>query len=799
MSNAIVIDPDNLDRFQVIFGTASQKLSLYPVGLSVVGGTSSDGETTVGTRTFQDSTADFVTDVTVGDILCLLTGLDAGHYIVESIDSATQITVEAYDDFVNFSASETDLVYDIREPEDGSITLGATLQALYSYSKEEWRVDSEEFGGDDLIRHEFPFEAITSEQFEIGGGDAHRDWTWFNEFTRKKVRTGGWADKDITNVDLEQWTGIITLGALDPDTQVYYQQDNVSAAPQNFTFLGPVNEPILIFEDGGADFRTFLKLFARKKGRTYAGSEIADIGVTTIQTIVNRFPLAHALDPAIVATDGAILGSAPWRNQNPTPLESGTDGSVVAEEFTFTSTSADFVSEDVGAGDTLWITTGNQIGRYTISDVVSATVLEIYPDFEFSDGWSQTESSLTYSITTTYKIRDRTDGALADVDGDTGTLTSAAAGFTGVVAPGDLVIITETGDSKGVYRVISVDSDTVLTLDTSDHPFSSESGIDFDVVYPGMYLQYKNEEITLGAYGDLTFTNADPDTIERETGSWITDGVSIGTTINISGSADNDGTYTVAGVTASTLTLVATDQLINEGPVGGVTVTAFDNFKRDIGGNIYSYRWRLTGNGASLANIYQFVQHQLRQTDDIDFGNATFRGDVTDLLMAFSTPTATMFDMYIDNLAGQDINNATFEDTSGVARNFPFLASVELTFNANLRNDPDAKYWLFFANDSAGDDVGRNFGTQDAILVENSDGVPITGNISAQASVAFTYDYDGNVQRGAASAGEDAPVILICIGLQTAQYVIVSGTIARSTVNQIAAVAALERNYSNPS
>ena len=76
------------------------------------------------------------------------------------------------------------------------------------------------------------------------------------------------------------------------------------------------------------DFTTFLKLFVRKKGRTYAGSQISDIGVTTIQTIVNRFPLTHATDAAITITDANLDAVNPYKySAAPTAITTGTNGS----------------------------------------------------------------------------------------------------------------------------------------------------------------------------------------------------------------------------------------------------------------------------------------------------------------------------------------------------------------------------------------------------------------------------------------------------------------------------------------
>jgi 3',5'-cyclic AMP phosphodiesterase CpdA len=65
------------------------------------------------------------------------------------------------------------------------------------------------------------------------------------------------------------------------------------------------------------------------------------------------------------------------------------------------------------------------------------------------------------------------------------------------------------------------------------------------------------------------------------------------------------------------------------------------------------------------------------------------------------------------------------------------------------------------------------------------------------ASIGYDFDYDGNTQ-GGRTAGEDAEVIVVAIGHDTAQYVAAAGTIARQTGNNVSLVAALERNYSNP-
>lgn len=801
---AIIVDPDFLDRNQIVYNTVSQRISFYPVGaLRHASATDVDGST-AGTTTFTDANATFTTwGVVAGDILVIKTGPDAGHYQIATVPTQTTVTVNTFTGFTAFGTASS-LVYDIRLSTGGTAVDGATLQACYSFTKEEWRVDSAVYGGDNLIRHEFPFEAITSEQFEIGGSSAHADWAWFNgptntDRTINYIKTGGWAAKNTAGTTLSEYAGVITLGSVDSDAQVYYQQINATTAPTNFVLKGAVNQAVFTWASGD-DRRTYLKLFVRKKARTYAGSAIGDIGVTNIQTIVNRFPLAHTTDTAITKKDAEILGTAPYRNTG--TVQSGSDGAKTSGQLTFTSASSNFLTSLVVAGDTLRITSGSQQGYYTIAAVNSATQLTIQQDAEFlSTGWTSTESALTFTTLTTIRsatksagvASDRTDGAIANVTGTTGTLTSAGSNFTtdGVVA-GDILIITEAASAyRGLYPVISVDSATVITVNTTDKQFTALSNMDFRIVRAGMYLQYKYDSVALGSTGNLTFANANPDTITRTSGSWVTDGVTVGDIVTIAGSASNNGSYTVAAVAALVLTVVATDSLVAEGPVGA-TATVFTPFKRTISSVVYGYKWKLLGNVGLAQDCYEFIQHQLRQTSDIDYGAATSRGDVTDLLMSYSTPTGVTNALHIDNISATDLNNVTFKDATNVSRSYPFVAAGTLSFNGNLTADAAATYWMFFTTNPSG-----NYSTQNAIIVKDSSNVDITGLVSGQSSIPFTFDYDGNVQ-GGRTAGTNAPVTIVAIGLTTAQFVITTGTITRSKANNFSLVSSLERNYSNP-
>ncbi len=190
--------------------------------------------------------------------------------------------------------------------------------------------------------------------------------------------------------------------------------------------------------------------------------------------------------------------------------------------------------------------------------------------------------------------------------------------------------------------------------------------------------------------------------------------------------------------------------------------------------------------------IYEFVQSQLRLDADIDDGAGTVNGLTADVLMGFVGDTlVTENGVFIDDQLAADTNRITFYDTGGTARTYPYVAAGTIEFNSNLVDDGSAIYRMYFTTNPTG-----NFGTADAVLVDDNDGVDISGDISA-SSVSFSFDYDGNVQ-GGRSAGTDAAVTVVAIGLDTAQHVIATGTIGRSTENKISLVAALERNYENP-
>jgi hypothetical protein len=198
--------------------------------------------------------------------------------------------------------------------------------------------------------------------------------------------------------------------------------------------------------------------------------------------------------------------------------------------------------------------------------------------------------------------------------------------------------------------------------------------------------------------------------------------------------------------------------------------------------------------------IYEFTQFQLRQSLDIDDGTGIVIGKTADTLLSYVGDTlVTATGVWIDDFNADDTNDIEFYDAQGTQRLFPYVATGTLNFNDNLADDgTDAIYRMFYSDLDATANSGDEFGTTGATLVIDNDGTAIAGIINGFSQVQFTYDYDGNTQRPLNQQQTPAAVTVVAIGLGRAQYVLATGTIARSKTNSISLVAALERNYLNP-
>lgn len=683
-------------------------------------------------------------------------------------------------------------------PEQGNVdAFGVTMQALYSFLKEEWKADS------NLIALPFPLIAITPEQFEFVEGWQPADATVATATdirTRKLIRTGGWSEINGSDIMTSQYAGVVSLGSFEDSTNdlAYYAfgSDSTVDNSVNFTFAGPLNEAIKTYEEIG-----------NPPTCTFATA-------TTITRASGSF-----------ITDGFVVGGRVTIRAATTPANDGT--------YVLTAVSATTLT----AGAASWTTGADTTAQLSVDNRNALTVYLRVRDgdpngklYDSSDLTAIGLSTLTNKAER-FPLANATDLKIAETDANIGSTTP--------------------------YTEIEI-----KWLDQSyQREVDSTTKRDFGIV------------IDVGTYSEANgaaATTSRWDSASYDGGLTLTDYTG-GTLIVHEGT--NQGSYTISGTpvdSAGTLqiTLVGTP----------LTVT---------GTNESFTMQRASPVVASIQEIYEKVQYQLRQTSDIDFGGTTVIGRTADELLTFvgdaltvgsvgsppTNPNGGGSGVIIEGFDSNDTNSLTFVDNAGTPRNYPFVAAGTISFNANLVNDTGpAAYYMYFTyttrttsttaamtavSGSAGTitgtadlptlsngdyinvqgftDAGNNgifqvtgspttssvpvirvdggstvadagpvtitvdqnpINSPDAILVQNNSAANITGNVPG-VSASFDFDYDNNVQ-GGRTAGTDAAVTLRAIGLDTAQFVETTGTITRATGLTFSLVAALERNYDNP-
>jgi hypothetical protein len=245
------------------------------------------------------------------------------------------------------------------------------------------------------------------------------------------------------------------------------------------------------------------------------------------------------------------------------------------------------------------------------------------------------------------------------------------------------------------------------------------------------------------------------------------------------------GTYTIAGSGGSTTSVPLTTGLL--GTASGASFTL----------------QRAAPVVASLQQIYTKVQYLLRQTGNINglasAGSVT--GKTASILMNFvgsalksgfyapTNPNGGGTGVTVQGYAAADVNTFTSYDNSAAARDYPYASAGTISANGVLVGSGSSYRLMFTAPPGAGNDYGES----GAITVNDAGGTPITGTISS-GSIAFTYDYDGNVQ-GGFTGGTDRPVTLIGIKPGTGKFVVATGSLTRSKSIALSLVAEQDRAY----
>lgn len=587
-------------------------------------------------------------------------------------------------------------------------TDGVTLKCLYSFLKEQWRTDP---NTKNLAAFPFPMVPITNESFELVSG-----WDFFNDTGRYLIRNAGWTVRNVAGNVTQKWAGIIGLGTIESNDQLYYQQASGSTAV-NAQLTGQINQAIQILRDDdgdgvyaeGSDYdRTaYFSLFCREASQLYGKSSVSDIGVTAMDSQAYRFPIATASDLKIAAADALVALS----------------GSL--------------------SGTTSW-----------------------------SGGVA------TYNTVAAHGL---TDGAYVQISG------TNPSGY----------------DVRGYATYVDTDTFTI--------PIAVNPG-----AYVGAGVVHSIYSLVKLRYFDQAFSRNVDTTVSRSFGIVV----DVGTHSGVDGSAIGNSVFTTSlgGIPTTNNPFVSGTLVIHEGASSGsyaivgnptaTTVTVAETFTSFTSASFTIHPAVATP--ATAEDIYTAVQYKLRQDTNINETGQSVVGKVADQIMYFvgdtlisgrastgaqpTNPNGGGSGVVIEGFDTNDTNRLTFYDNTNTSRNFPFVATLTISFGANLIADADAKYWVFFTTLPG---AGNDYGESGAVVVDDNLGVDMAGNVSGLSSVTLTFDYDNNVQGGRTQA-TDADVTVVGIGLSTGQYVSATTTIARSTSNTVSLVAALERNYQNP-
>jgi hypothetical protein len=209
----------------------------------------------------------------------------------------------------------------------GNLTIsGVTLQALYSFLKDEWKSD------DNLIKSLFPMVAITEDRYEFMYG-----WTPYDNDTRKLIRSSGWNEYDDSGVLTASFMGLITLGTIDATAQPYYQHE-IDGTIVDTCCPGQVNQPIQIYGDinnGDFTYTDYLKVYDRTQGKTFTESSMADIGVTLIQYKSYTLLLSHIDDLKISESDSTISTTLPYTGITVTYYDTAVQRTIDGVDYDF--------------------------------------------------------------------------------------------------------------------------------------------------------------------------------------------------------------------------------------------------------------------------------------------------------------------------------------------------------------------------------------------------------------------------------------------------------------------------------
>lgn len=517
----------------------------------------------------------------------------------DSLNQSTEVVINTGAKTIQLAAAGN-----LSDTNPGS-TSGVTLQAVYSFLKEEWKTDA------NLNKFKFPIKMYTKTDGTLQNG-----WSWADAQTRQLIRDGGW-----TEVDGDQYAGIISLGSFDSSTdQAYYQQvAGFSASTTNFDKTGNLNEAIRIKDAGVTDYTGYLKVFLRiadgaGAGKLYSSYNlISEQGLSALEPVLYRLPLSNSTDLKINTADSTIDSATnPWQNIRIVYLKGAGFTQAAATTYAINDvvrdgagrwafcTGAGTVTTPGGGyasfgGTSTWQAYDGeqQIGTnyYAFNRVIyltsgTATARQIY-------NWAQRQLRKTGDINTGTTTNNATQGGYGTVNGNVAVDLLEYVGDTLKTKPGVLIRNFDVNDQNSmVFRDITVgggglNSEGVpLTSTERTYPFVSAGTITFSSnlvsetdsnTNYAMYFTY----ITSTTGTDISLSGSSGSSTTLNWTGTTLDHLINGDYIKTSGftNSANNGVYLVGAVntTANTAALTKQDSTNPTDEVAGASVTVLEN------------------------------------------------------------------------------------------------------------------------------------------------------------------------------------------------------------------------------
>lgn len=191
--------------------------------------------------------------------------------------------------------------------------------------------------------------------------------------------------------------------------------------------------------------------------------------------------------------------------------------------------------------------------------------------------------------------------------------------------------------------------------------------------------------------------------------------------------------------------------------------------------------------GGTLDECVAFLDALAQTDDDIDSGAETttqgkrvgtwYTYDAQGRIVTRSGADA--LGLFIENVPVADQQRIVFTADDASEKTYPFLVQLNINVGSNAAADANAWYHVYEAAD---------YGTPAAVTVNDSDGLPIKGNVGGLTTISAAVDYDGDL------GGADLDIVVECEGDGTATQARAEATITRDATVNVACSPGLETN-----